>query len=290
MKSIPRSAHLLSMIALACAAVASLVTLAWSGSFPQPSPPLPSNNILAEARGWSAATLALALPLAILSIRAARRGSLSGRLAWLGVLAYLVYTYLELAVSGPFTPLYLVYIAAFACALVALVIAAGTLDVAALPQMIGARAPRRTVAIYSLLVAVFLAIAWLKSILARTAKGEFGWNDAIASVAHVVQALDLGLIVPLALLTAVLLLRKKPSGDLCASLMLIIGTCMGAALAGMVAWSAIDAGRSAIESAPFVVLFLISMILARWFFLSASRASHSHPGHGRPSSSFLKLP
>jgi hypothetical protein len=54
--------------------------------------------VLAEARGWSAATLGVAIPLAVISLHAALRGSLRGRLVWLGVLAYFVYTYLEFAV------------------------------------------------------------------------------------------------------------------------------------------------------------------------------------------------
>jgi hypothetical protein len=57
------------------------------------------NNVLAEARGWSAATLLVAIPVAVVSLLSAHRGSLRGRLAWLGSLAYFVYTYLEFAAA-----------------------------------------------------------------------------------------------------------------------------------------------------------------------------------------------
>ena len=70
-------------------------------------------------------------------LAAVRRGSLRGHLAWLGVLAYLVYTFLEFAVSPPFTALYLVYIAAFACAIPALAMAAHSLDLAAIVAATG---------------------------------------------------------------------------------------------------------------------------------------------------------
>ena len=109
---LPASAVALSLVSAGCAATASLATLALPAAFPEVAPGLGYNAPLAEARGWSVVTLGLALPLFGLSLRAALLGSLRGRLIWLGVLAYFIYTYLEMAVSPPFTHLYLVYIAA----------------------------------------------------------------------------------------------------------------------------------------------------------------------------------
>jgi hypothetical protein len=128
MKPIPRSAVLLSTVVLVCASAASLATLMWRGSFPHPPPASTGNSVLAEARGWSAATLLVAIPMSCISLWAACRGSLRGRLVWLGAFAYFVYTYLEFAVSPPFTALYLVYVTAFACAIPALVIGATSVD------------------------------------------------------------------------------------------------------------------------------------------------------------------
>jgi hypothetical protein len=134
---IPRAAVVLTIVVVACATAASFVTLGWRGSFPNPSS-ASVNGVLAEARGWSAATLLVAVPLSILSLAAAHRGSLRGRLAWLGSLAYFVYTYLEFAVSPPFTALYLVYITTFACAIPALVMGVASIQVDDLPDRLGA--------------------------------------------------------------------------------------------------------------------------------------------------------
>jgi hypothetical protein len=95
---------LLSSAALAGAAAAALATLADDATFPSPSPAPVFNGALAEARGWSLVTLCMALPLSLSAMVLAMRGSLAGRLAWLGTLAYLAYTYLELAVSPPGNP------------------------------------------------------------------------------------------------------------------------------------------------------------------------------------------
>ncbi len=268
MRPIPWSAVVLSMVVVASAAAASLITLAWRGSFPDPSPASLENSVLAEARGWSAATLLVALPLALLSLRAACRGSLRGRLVWLGALAYFVYTYLEFAVSPPFTALYLLYVAAFACAIPALVIGVRSIDVSDLPAAFGERAPRLPVAVFSLLFASLLAIAWLKGIASLTLAGSFGWPVGADAVRHVVHALDLGLQVPLGIAAGVMLLRRSSAGLLLAAIMMVNVVCMGAALTAMVLASTADAGTSGWIAAPFALVWLFGMALAVAFFRS----------------------
>ena len=275
MKPVPWSAVVLSLVVVVSAAAASLTTLVWRGSVPDPSPAFIGNRVLAEARGWSAATLLVAIPLAIISLRAACRGSLRGRLVWLGGLAYFVYTYLELAVSLPFTALYLLYVAAFACAIPALVIVAASLDVAELPVVFGDRVPRLRIAILSILLASLLAIAWLKSIGSQTLAGAFGWPVGEHAVEHVVHALDLGLQVPLGIATGAMLLRRSPAGLLLAAIMLVNVVCMGAALTAMVLWSTADAGTGTWSAAPFAVVWLLGVTLAVVFFRSGLDARRS---------------
>jgi hypothetical protein len=228
--------------------------------------------MLAEARGWSAATLVLALPLFVTTLATARAGSRRAKVAWLGTLAYLVYTELELAVSPPFTPLYLLYVASFACALAALVSATATVDVIALKRALGRRAPRRTVAAAAIALATILSLAWLEDIVSRSLAGQFGWRDPYGNVAHVVQALDLGLQVPLALAAAVMLLRRKPSADLLAGVWLVEALCMGGALAFMVASRALATGHGMPGALPFAALWLGFCALTWAFYRPVSRA------------------
>jgi hypothetical protein len=266
MKPVPRSAVVLSLVVFGVAAAASLVTLVWPGSFPDPLPASGGNRVLAEARGWSAATLAVAIPLALVALRAACHGSLRGLLVWLGGLVYFVYTGLEFAVSPPFTALYLLYIAAFACAIPALVIGASLVDVAALPAAFGDRVPRLPVAVFCILFASLLAVAWLVGIGRETLAGAFGWPVGEDAVQHVVHALDLGLQVPLGIAAGLTLLQRSPAGLLLAPLMLVNVVCMGAALTAMVLWSSADAGSSAWIAAPFALVWAIGVGLAVVFF------------------------
>lgn len=266
MSGVPSSSLLLTAVVVSSATAASVTTLAWPGAFPDPSHALPGNSVLAEARGWSAATLLVAVPLSIASVRAAHLGSLRGRLIWLGALVYFVYTYLEFAVCPPFTPLYLLYILAFACAIPALIIGATSVDLAELSVVFDDLVPRRTIAVALLLIAALLAFAWLKGILALSLAGDFGWPQGADAVGHVVHALDLGLQVPLGIAGAVLLLRRRAAGILVGAIASVNGACMAAALTAMVLWSSFDAGSSPWIAAPFALFWLVETALAVAFF------------------------
>lgn len=265
MRPIPNSALALSMIALLGALVASLATLLWDGAFPDPPGTTVPNTILAEARGWSAVTLFLALPLGFAALVTARR-SLRGRLWWTGTLAYLLYTYLEMACAPPFTALYLVYIATFATALAALPMAAASFEIPALPAAFGERAPRRALATFGVVVSLGLSAAWMRDISARLISGNAAWPDPYGAVRHVVEALDLGLQVPLGLGAAALLLSRRPAGFLVGSVEVVMAVCMSAALSGMVAMSGVASGQGPAVAAPFLALFVVAALIGwRWF-------------------------
>lgn len=268
----------LSLVSAVCAAAASLTTLLWDGAFPPPPALEGINAALAEARGWSLITLSVALPLLAVGLTTARQGSRSGHLLWLGTLVYLVYTYLELAVSPPFTVLYLPYIVAFACAIPALVQGVAALDASAVQRALGEHFPRRSIAAFGLATGVLLSLAWLRGIVAQTVAAEFGWPTGIAAIGHVVHALDLGLQAPLGIATAVLLLRKRAGGCVLAGLMLTNSLCMGLALTAMVASSALLAGRTPLEAAPFSLVPIVASALAVRFFRALAPSRRVRPG------------
>jgi hypothetical protein len=83
---------------------------------------------LAQAVGQDVVTLAVALPALVAGAVLARLGSERGRLVWLGVLVYLVYTYAIYAFQVRFNALFLVYVALLGCSLYALIGGLATTD------------------------------------------------------------------------------------------------------------------------------------------------------------------
>jgi cyclophilin family peptidyl-prolyl cis-trans isomerase len=144
-------------------------------------------------------------------------------------MAYLCYTYLEIAVSPPFSGLYLLYILAFGTAIPSLVMAISSVGIEDVAARTGDRVPSRSVAAFSFAFAAGLALSWLPGIFDKMAIGAFGYPQGADAVGHVVHALDLGLVVPLGVATGGLLLARRAEGHVLAGITLVFAVLMGLA-------------------------------------------------------------
>jgi len=107
------------------------------------------------------------------------------------------------------------------------------LDVDEVTRHISSGFPRRAVAAYFIIVAVFLSLAWLGLV----ASPSLTWAPPAgleSAITMVIQALDLGVIVPTSLITATLLWKKQAWGYALSSVMLLKILTMGAALIAMI--------------------------------------------------------
>jgi hypothetical protein len=196
-----------------------------------------AERVVAEGIGWDVFTLLFAVPALLLALWALARGSLRGRLFALGILAYLFYQYLMYAMTWAFGPLFLVFVAIYALSLTAIAWIVSTIPVAELPERFGASFPRRGMAVLSFLFAALLVVMWLGRILPALSGKIQGVLDG--QTTFVVQALDLGLIVPLALFTGVTAWRGSAVGYLLASTVVVKAFAMAAAICAMLlsAWA-----------------------------------------------------
>ncbi len=211
-------------------------------------------------------TLCLGIPLLVISLWLYTRGSLRGALLLAGTLGFFLYTYASIAFLAAFNPLFLVYVALFSLGLFAFVLSLMSIDVAALPGRFSPRLPRRGIAAVLFLIGAFLLLAWLGRIGPALLNGAppFGLESYSTLV---IQALDLGLIVPLALLAGVLLLKRRPFGYLLSAVALLKGVTMATAVSAM-AVGQVLAGVpvSAVELAIFPGLALANAAMA-WALL-----------------------
>ncbi|HET7027418.1 MAG TPA: hypothetical protein VFI28_06985, partial [Candidatus Limnocylindrales bacterium] len=114
-----------------------------------------------QAQGADLSTLVLAIPLSVVAGRAAARGSTAGRLATLGVLLYLAYTYAVSAFSVAINPLTVVYIAVLGLSVWASLLTAASVDTTAANRLVDARLPRRASATFLVVIAVLFGLLWL---------------------------------------------------------------------------------------------------------------------------------
>jgi hypothetical protein len=211
----------------------------------------------AQAIGQDVVTLVVGIPLLLVAIFLAARGSLRGQLLRAGALWYFTYTYLLMAFGAAYNPLFLLYVALFSASLFAFILALLTIDVRRLPRQLSRHFARRTMAWLVIGIGAMLALLWLGRIVPALVTGTVPFGLESYSTLFV-QAGDLGLVVPLAVLTGALLLRRHPVGYLLAGVMLVKGATLGLALLAMaVAMATAGVAVSPVEVAFFGAVAVI---------------------------------
>ncbi len=199
-----------------------------------------AEGIVAEGVGWDIVTLFVVVPATLVALALVWRGSLRASLITAGLLAYFCYQSAQYAVFWAYGPLYPAYVATLAFSVFALGLLLYGLDLNALRQRIGPSFPRRAIVGYSIAVVVILAGLWLP-VIAGTLGGEVG-DELEGASTLVVPAFDLGLLVPLAILTGIAVYQRLPVGYLLAIIVLVKGASMALAIAAMlvVEWLVTD--------------------------------------------------
>lgn len=163
---------------------------------------------------WSQDTISAPVALALLAVNArVRRGWQKGWLLWAGLVGYLIYAYGLYAFDRVMNPVYPLYLAilsfsAFAAFLFLRVAQPSALRIGPHPP------PRRGVALLFALLLVLFGALWLVQLLpAMAARAPLPGQT--------IFVLDLAFALPLVGLTALLLWRGSPAGDLLAIPMLM---------------------------------------------------------------------
>jgi hypothetical protein len=218
-----------------------------------------AKRLVAEGVGWDLFTLLFAVPALLFALPGLLRDRLGAKLFALGILAYLFYQYLMYAMTWAFGPLYLPFVAIYALSLVAIAWVVSRVPVAELPDRFGDAFPRRGMAILSFVLAALLLLMWLGRIVPALTGDVQG--VLLGQTTLVVQALDLGLIVPLALFTGVTAWRGSAMGYLLSSTVVVKAFAMASAICAMllVAWA--YEGRLEV---PPLILFGTAAAVSAW--------------------------
>lgn len=210
--------------------------------------------------GQDVVTLLIGIPLLVAGIVISRKGTMRGQLLLTGALGYFLYTYGAMSFLTAFNPFFLVYVALFSLSLFGFILAMMNLDVDEVVRHISDGFPRRAVSIYFIAIAVFLSLAWLGlvTIPSLTWTPPYGLESAITLV---IQAIDLGVVVPVSFITATLLLKRSGWGYVLSAVLLIKIIMMGAALIAMIIGQLLAGLEIPVVTSIFFVLISISGII-----------------------------
>ena len=210
-----------------------------------------SKQLVAEGVGWDVFTLFVVVPLMLVAAWFVARGSLRGRLLALGLFGYLVYQYLEYAMTwalGPLFPLFIVIYAASGAGIVWYAVSVARDGVA---ERFASDFPRRAFALLNVVMALLLAGMWMGRI-STGLNGDLEAAGLYGETTLVVQALDLGLVVPLALFAATLVWRRNHAGYALAAVYAVTALAMSSAIVAMLISASIVNAELAL---PPIVIF-----------------------------------
>jgi hypothetical protein len=234
--------------------------------------------VVDQSHGYDLANLIVALVLE-LSIVVAARGSLRARLIAIGALGCLAYSFVTYAFLIVLNPATLLYMAVLAFAGWSFVFGFTRVDNAKVQAVLRGRLARRTTACFLVILAALFGMTWLSQISAADFSGNLPAELAASGwPMNPVYVLDLGFVLPLALMTAVGLARHRPAAERIAVSFVVFVALLAMSIL-LMAGSSTLAGQPL--QTPMIVIFVtvlaVSTAVAALALRTSPRSTDSFP-------------
>ena len=230
-------------------------------------------NMASEGVGWDLVTLLVIVPALALTLPSLRRGTLRATLVAVGFLVYFLYQYAEYAVGLAYGPLFPVYVAIVALSVSGLALLLWRVEIASLPEHFGAHFPRRAMIAFGLYMAILLGGMWLPLIAGTLT--DTSVPQLYGGTTLVVQAVDLGFLVPLGLFTAVTVYRRRPVGHLLSAVVIVKGASIALGIVAMLVVEWLTTGEPQL---PPIVLFGLTSLAGLAIAIRIYRGIEAEPG------------
>ena len=192
-----------------------------------------SVSAAAQCIAQDVVTLVLGIPMLLISLILARKGLLRGRLLLTGTIAYFLYAYTSYSFLSMYNSLFLVYVMLMSVSLFAFILCITSFDMEALKNTFGPKLPIKFIGGFQLFIAFMLFMMWMGRIVPPLIAGSIPMGLEHYNTL-VIQAMDLGIIVPVAALSGIMIIKRKPLGYLLSSVIIIKSLTMLTALTAMI--------------------------------------------------------
>lgn len=192
-----------------------------------------SVSVATQAKAQDIVTLFLGIPLLISSLYLTKKDLLKGKLLLAGTLGYFLYTYASYALYSMYNTMFLVYLLLMSASFFTFTITMLSFDLAKLSSRFQEKLPVKLVGGFLIFVASLVGLMWLGMIVPSLIQGTVP-----PQVEHyttlIIQALDLGLLVPISIIGGVLLIRRKPWGYLLGTVIIVKEITLFSSLTAMI--------------------------------------------------------
>jgi hypothetical protein len=189
-----------------------------------------SQDVAPQGIAQDYVTLFIGVPLLILSLVWARRGSLKGRFLLTGTLGYFLVTYLFYLVMGMYNLMFLVYATLLGTTFFAFAQTLLSFPLTKLEERFSESTPVTFVGGFLIFNSIAIGLMWLQIVVPPLLDGSIIPKQVEHYTTLIVQGLDLGLLLPLSFVSGLLLIKRTPFGYLLTPVYFIFLSIMMAAL------------------------------------------------------------
>jgi hypothetical protein len=166
-------------------------------------------------------TLFLAVPLLLISLFFAIKGSLRSRFLLAGILNYFLLTYLFYLEMAMYNEMFLAYVILTGTSFFAFVLLLLNFDIQKLPVLFSSDIPVKFIGGFLIFNSIVIALLWLSVVIPPLIDGSVIPDAVDHYTTLTVQGLDLALFLPISFVSGFLLIKKKPFGYLMSTVTLV---------------------------------------------------------------------
>ncbi|WP_202915891.1 hypothetical protein [Pontibacter pamirensis] len=219
-------------------------------------------------------TLAVGIPLLLISLLLFRKGSLRGMFLLCGTLGYFLVTYLFYTVMGMYNVLFLAYVMLLASSFFAFLLSLRAFQTDTVRASFADNAPVKFAGGFLMFSAIAIGALWLSIVVPPLFDGTVIPIQVEHYTTLVVQGLDLGILLPAAFVVGLLLVKKKAAGYLLAPVYLIFLSILMTALTAKVIAMAM-LGYNVFPVIVIIPLFNITAVICAYFMLKSIRSTNN---------------
>ena len=190
-----------------------------------------------------------------------------------GTLGYFLYTYISYTFLWMYNPFFIVYVVLMSLNLYAFIICIMSFDIEKMPAMFNKNLPVKILGVFQIFIGFVIGMMWLGKI----APSIFGEATPVGLEHYttlVIQGLDLGIVVPTAVLSGILIIKRKPFGYLLSSVVITKGVTMLTCISAMIINMALNGlDMSWVEILVFPLFNLLAIICLITLMINTNKGS-----------------
>lgn len=223
-----------------------------------------SVSVASQGIAQDIVTVILGIPLLLVSLYFSRKGLLKGRLLLSGTLAYFLYTYTSYSFLWMYNSLFLIYVILMSTSFFAFLLTMMSFNIEKLPLYFNEKLPVKFLGGFFIFIGISIGLLWFGRIVPPLLA-----HSVPPSLEHYttlpIQALDLGFIVPIAIISGVLIIKRRPFGYLLSAVITIKGITMLTSITAMIIGQILVGVK--VNFAEIIIFPIFNLIIIYCMFL-----------------------